>query len=105
MGFYRKWRPNATQRAEYRQKMQEKEQLGVYTTPYPIRTGCHVTFYCISKGCEVSGYVVNHSYGADRGQHTFTIDWMGDKVLVKGRNLYPNIIQHLRGEESYRASL
>jgi hypothetical protein len=44
----------------------------------------------------LAGTVVKHSYGADKGQHTFTIlldD--GTKKLVKGRNLYPNLVEHV----------
>lgn len=46
---------------------------------------------------EFSGVVVKHSYGEKTGQHTFTIllDNGGGKKLVKGRNLYPNIIEHI----------
>jgi hypothetical protein len=45
---------------------------------------------------EFSGVIVKHSYGAERGQHTFTVlldD--GSKKLVKGRNLYPNLTEHV----------
>lgn len=45
---------------------------------------------------EFSGVVLRHSYGAETGQHTFTIlldD--GRKKLVKGRNLYPNVTEHV----------
>jgi len=42
-----------------------------------------------------SGIVLKHSYGLNKGQHTFTILHKdGTKTLVKGRNLYPNIINH-----------
>lgn len=41
------------------------------------------------------GIVLRHSYGLDKGQHTFTILHKdGTKTLVKGRNLYPNLISH-----------
>jgi hypothetical protein len=49
----------------------------------------------------LSGVVLRHSYGEKTGQHTFTIlldD--GTKKLVKGRNLYPNIIEHIVDYES-----
>jgi len=42
-----------------------------------------------------AGMVVKHSYGAGTGQHTFTVlldD--GSKKMVKGRNLYPNLVDH-----------
>ena len=44
----------------------------------------------------LSGVVVRHSYGTSTGQHTFTVlldD--GTKKLVKGRNLYPNLVEHV----------
>lgn len=47
-----------------------------------------------------AGTVVKHSYGEMTGQHTFTVllsvpeDMAGKKKLVKGRNLYPNIVEH-----------
>ena len=45
---------------------------------------------------EFSGVVVSHSYGEKTGQHTFTILLdNGEKKLVKGRNLYPNLIEHI----------
>jgi hypothetical protein len=51
----------------------------------------------MNTGSVVEGQVVNESYGKERGQHTFTIDLGGEKLLVKGRNLYPNIIEHIQG--------
>lgn len=99
MGY--RWKPNASQKAAYREKCQEKEAMGVITTHSAIRVGCKVKFYCMSKGEVFEGIVINSSYGADRGQHTFTIQSEnGEKVLVKGRNLYPNILEHIQGEES-----
>ncbi len=48
-----------------------------------------------------SGKIIKHSYGHDRGQHTFTILLdNGKKKLVKGRNLYPNIIEHVADANS-----
>lgn len=95
-----KWKPSAAQKAAYKEKIQEKETLGVITTSYAIRKGCWVKFYNMNKGCIIEGNVINSSYGSDKGQHTFTIDWNGEKVLVKGRNLYPNILEHIQGKES-----
>jgi len=98
MGY--RWKPNASQRAAYRTKCEERESIGVTTTSYAIRTGCYVEFYSLNKGEVIKGFVINSSYGADKGQHTFTIDNEGEKLLVKGRNLYPNITKHVQGEES-----
>jgi len=99
MGY--RWKPNASQRAEYAAKMREKEEMGATTTKYAIRVGCWLDFYSVSLGCRMEGTVITSSYGADRGQHTFTIQTAdGQKLMVKGRNLYPNIFKHIQGEES-----
>jgi len=43
----------------------------------------------------LSGRVERHSYGASTAQHTFSIRLAdGTLKLVKGRNLYPNLIHH-----------
>jgi hypothetical protein len=102
MGY--RWKPNASQRAAYAEKCREREALPVYTTSYAIRVGCYVEFYSLNKGETISGTVVNSSYGADKGQHTFTIDTGSEKIMVKGRNLYPNIIKHIQGEISKNES-
>lgn len=94
MGY--RWKPSKAQKEEYKRKMQEKESLNTYTTPHAIRKGCFVKYYNVNQGCIISGVVTSESYGKDKGQHTFTIDG----VRVKGRNLYPNIIEHKQGEES-----
>jgi hypothetical protein len=50
---------------------------------------------------EFSGVVVRHSYGAEKGQHTFSIQLDdGSLKRVKGRNLYPNLIQHIVNTDS-----
>jgi hypothetical protein len=102
MGY--KWKPNASQRAAYAEKCRERENLPVFTTRHAIRHGCYIEYYSMNKGEIIKGIVVNSSYGADRGQHTFTIDTGTEKILVKGRNLYPNIIKHIQGEESKKAN-
>lgn len=99
-----RWKPNASQRAAYRQKCEERDSLQVHTTNYAIRKGCYVEYYSLNKGSIICGTVVNSSYGSDRGQHTFTIDTGIEKILVKGRNIYPNIIKHIPGEESKEVS-
>ena len=94
-----KWKPSASQKAAYKAKMEEKESLKTYTTPYAIRVGCYVEYYSINLGYVIKGTVINESYG-ETGQHTFSIKSEYGTVLVKGRNLYPNIINHIQGEES-----
>jgi hypothetical protein len=97
-----KWKPTAAQKAAYAAKMREREALPIKGAKGAIRTGCKLKFYSVNWGCVVSGIVVNHSYGADKGQHTFTISTDEGNVMVKGRNLYPNIIDHQQGEESLK---
>lgn len=47
---------------------------------------------------EYIGIIEKDSYGSKTGQHTFTILLeSGDKKLVKGRNLYPNILSYEPG--------
>lgn len=44
----------------------------------------------------LSGIVVRHSYGATTNQHTFSIRLEDGRLkLVKGRNLYPNLVEHI----------
>lgn len=99
MGY--RWKPNATQRREYAERMKEKESLPTVRSCGAIRTGCKLSFYSVNKGCTISGEVIKHSYGSEKNQHTFTIlTEQGDKMLVKGRNLYPNLLSHEQGQES-----
>ncbi len=48
----------------------------------------------------LSGMVERDSYGERTGQHTFTIR-LDDGTLkhVKGRNLYPHIVEHIPGPD------
>jgi hypothetical protein len=96
-----RWKPTARQKVAYSKRCKEREGIGVKTTQYAIREGCYVKYYSMNRGEIISGTVVNSSYGIDKNQHTFTIQTENnDKVLVKGRNLYPNIIEHIQGEIS-----
>ena len=103
MGY--RWKPNKAQKEAYKQKMQERDSLPIIRSNGAIREGCYVEFYSTLKGEVIKGNVINSSYGADKGQHTFTIDNNGDKLLVKGRNLYPNLLKHIQGEISKQESL
>lgn len=39
----------------------------------------------------IQGKIVNDSYGREKQQHTFTIEFLnGSKMTIKGRNLYAN---------------
>lgn len=97
-----KWKPTRAQKEEYKRKLEEKSKLNIFTTQYPIRNGCKVKFYSMSKGEVIEGEVINHTYGKIKNQHTFTILSNNEKILVKGRNLYPNILSHIRGSESLK---
>ena len=87
-----KWKPSAAAKAEFRATMAAAEEHQFININDAIRTGDELTFFSAPCAGLVSGFVVAHSYGAERGQHTFTIqDDAGDKHLVKGRNLYPRL--------------
>ena len=54
---------------------------------------------------EYIGTIIKESYGKKTGQHTFTIlldD--GSKILRKGRNIYPNLIEIIQkpDEETFQ---
>jgi len=54
------------------------------------------------------GIVIRHSYGKRTGQHTFSIvcPSRGKRpVLVKGRNLYGNLIRHVPNMASHDRSV
>lgn len=99
-----KWKPNKAQKEAYKQKMQERDLLPIIKSSKAIREGCEVEFYSTNKGTIIKGKVINSSYGKDKNQHTFTIDDNGKKLLVKGRNLYPNLLQHIQGDISKKES-
>ena len=91
-----KWKPSAAQRADYAQTMREADKYSFIQSPHPIRTGDTVEFFDISTGGLVLGKIERHSYGKDRGQHTFSVRTdNGFLRLIKGRNLYPRLINHI----------
>lgn len=101
-----RWKPNRAEKDAYIEKIKEKESLNTFTTNKAIRNGCFLKFYSISKGRVVEGNVIKESYGEKTGQHTFTIEECnGNKVIVKGRNLYPNMLEHIPGEISKKISI
>lgn len=95
-----RWKPNKAQKQAYIEKMNEKNSLPIIVASGAIRVGCYVRYYSIASGCEISGLVIKSSYGKLTNQHTFTINNNGMKVNVKGRNLYPNLLEHIQGEQS-----
>jgi hypothetical protein len=98
-----KWKPSAAQRAAYSAAMREAETYTFINSPHPIRTGDSVTFFDVGTSGLVSGVIERHSYGAERGQHTFSVrTTSGALRLIKGRNLYPQLTAHIHitGEPS-----
>jgi len=91
---------------------------------YAIRTDCIVKFEKnffvgsykkpkFSHSAVLSVKVLKHSYGALKGQHTFTVEVLecdtddhkvGEIFCIKGRNLYKNIIEHIQSEQSIKES-
>ena len=101
-----RWKPNRAEKDAYIEKIKEKENLNTFTTNKAIRNGCFLKFYSISKGKIIEGNVIKESYGGKTGQHTFTIEECnGNKVIIKGRNLYPNMLEHIQGEISKQVSI
>ena len=101
MGY--RWKPTAREKGAYIEKLQERSSLPIIESRFAIRTGCKVEFYSLNKGEIIQGTILKHSYGSQKKQHTFTIlKENGEKILVKGRNLYPNLLSHIPGEESFK---
>jgi hypothetical protein len=99
MGY--RWKPTKAQKDEYKAKMKVRNSLPIINATKPIRTNCYVEFYSINQGDLIRGKVIRHSYGANKNQHTFSIQKLdGSLLLVKGRNLYPNLLKHIPGQES-----
>jgi hypothetical protein len=104
-----RWKPNASQRAEYKERMTQREAVKeterINGTVHAIRKGCKVRYFSTGGHGIVEGEVVTSSYGRETNQHTFTVqDEKGTKFKVKGRNLYPNIIWHVQGQQSIEDS-
>ena len=98
----RRWKPNKAQRRAYAEKMKEAEEKYTFISARgAIRVGCKVKYVDKTTNKIIDGEVVNSSYGIKTGQHTFTIlQKDGNKKLVKGRNLYDRLLEHIRGERS-----
>ena len=92
-----RWRPNKAQRSEYAANCQAAKENHIFIESNgAIRKGCFVKYFNVGRNCLIEGEVTNDSYGSDRGQHTFTIGG----ICVKGRNLYPWLVEHTQGEKS-----
>lgn len=93
------YRISKTQKAKFAKRYAKRNEI-CNGTPYAIREGCKLKFYNINTDKIQSGVVIRHNYGSKTNQHTFTLD-IGDSLIrIKGRNLYPSVITHIRGEMS-----
>ena len=100
MSYKKRWKPNATQKAAFIEKMKAAEELKFIVSNGAIRKGCIVEFFHKTYGKVLKGEVVNESYGAKTGQHTFSIKTDVGLKLVKGRNLYDSLLSHEQGDWS-----
>lgn len=89
-----RWKPSAASRAAYKAANEDAAKHTFIQSGHPIRTGDYVEFYDLPANAVRKGTVTSHSYGADRGQHTFTVDCDDGRRLIKGRNLYPKLLTH-----------
>jgi hypothetical protein len=99
MGFRYRWKPNATQRREYHEKCLaiEEAKSVIVNDGYDINCtgdcckGDEIKFFNPAKSGEyLFGTIIAESYGAEKFQHTFTIEIESEKMKIKGRNLYKN---------------
>ena len=101
----RRWKPNKTQARAYAEKMREAEAEHTFIRSNgAIREGCHVEYVDKASAEVIKGEVVTSSYGANTGQHTFSIAHDGGLKKVKGRNLYDRLLKHTPGEISKEVS-
>lgn len=98
-----KFKLSKSRAKEFAKKMEEtSKKYSFISTPYPIREGSFVGFYSIAREKEIYGVVKISSYGGghrwdgeSRNLHFFTIlQADGKTVRVRGKNLYPFLIEH-----------
>lgn len=116
MAFKYRWKPNASQRRAYHEKMVAIEKAKDKPPPDEYVVGCtgdcckgdEIAFFNAGKSGErLFGTIVNESYGAAKYQHTFTIEVDGaDNMLIKGRNLYKmGVLRKLWADEAARQAV
>jgi hypothetical protein len=99
MGFRYRWKPSASQKRAYHEKMVAIEKAKDEAPPDEYTIGCtgdcckgdEIAFFNAGKSGErLFGVITAESYGAAKQQHTFTIDTEGPEgvMRIKGRNLY-----------------
>ncbi len=93
-----RWQPNKQQREEYKEMMTDRENMKFIESDGALREGCKVKFHNKNENRIIEGIVTKSSYGADKGQHTFTIlENDGKTKRVKGRNFYDSLLSHKQG--------
>lgn len=113
MTFKRRWAPSASQRKTYGERMRTIEAKLSEPAPEGYDINCtgdcvigdEVTFFHGAKASErFFGIIRKESYGAEKQQHTFTIELgSGEMMLIKGRNLYKQAILRKKwSDESLR---
>ena len=100
MSYRHVWKPNASQRKEYAERMRSIERANVSNNLLPGYTICctgdccrgdEVAFFNPGKSAErLYGVIISENYGKAKQQHTFTIDVGGERMFIKGRNFYKN---------------
>lgn len=94
-----RWKPNAAQRKAYHEKMVAIEEAKSITVNDGYTIFCtgdcckgdEIAFFNAAKSSErLYGKIIKESYGAEKQQHTFTIEVDGETMKIKGRNLYKN---------------
>lgn len=97
MGY--RWKPSASQKRAYREKCIaiEEAKSVIIEDGYDINCtgdcckGDDIKFFNPAKSGEyIYGKIIAESYGAEKFQHTFTIETDGEKMKIKDRNLYKN---------------
>jgi hypothetical protein len=74
-----------------------------------IRNGCFVKYFSVSQLKILSGTVSKSTYGGgesffggSKNLHFFTIQTENGPVRVRGKNLYPFLLEHNQGAESLK---
>lgn len=99
MGFKYRWKPSASQKREYHERMvaiEESKDKDIQAG-YDINctgdccVGDTIRFFNAAKGSEpFYGNIISESYGEAKQQHTFIIETVTGRIFIKGRNLYKN---------------
>lgn len=85
----------------YKESLSIRNQFEFIQTHFPIRTNDEIEYFDFQTNTVIKATVKNHSYESIKGQHTFTL-LKSDGIirLIKGRNLYLNIVSHTHKGQS-----